>query len=701
MYKYILLFSCLVLSLCIKVQANGVAYYDAEENIYFDIVSTSIDVRITDQVSVTTITQYFRNPASDSLQVRYAFPLIETASATELRYQFDQIWYTAAIEAVPQDSLENGNNGSPGSSELRQYLGDTPLIYDIDVAIPPSDTIAVELTYVELLPYKLGRVSYLMHADVNSLIYDEVINCQFHLSLHSQRTVNDIELISPGVGDVNEFIYGDSATVSFYAEEYVPTEDISVSYELSTEELGLFCLSSFMPDSLVPDDLGNGFFTFIVEPEPQPDNQIISKYFTLIVDRSGSMSGQKIIDARNAASFIVDHLNESDQFNIVSFNQNVTSFRNSHVESTTQNRNSAHAYIQSLIADGSTNISGAFATAVPQFTAAQDNTANIIIFLTDGLQTAGITNTDELITFINQLVVESETEISLFCFGIGSGTNERLLRTISYDNQGLSEFLSDNELESVITEFFLLINNPVLLQTSMEFTPDIISELYPGNLPNLYVGQQMIVSGRYQESAETMASLSGTAFGQTVEYNYNPQLEANYLEEYLFLMKIWAKQKIETLLSEYFKNQGDTTISNPLKREIIDISMAYGVISPFTSYQGIEDDADISYTSLEETFGDESSTLTSNQYCSDLKVLETFGSYERYLQFNYIYHELKSGRIIIKSISGQVIAMKDIDIDQGENRVNISDLTANLPKGLYSLSLQIESESLSVLFVVR
>lgn len=701
MNKYILMFSCLLLSLCMQVAGNGIAYYDAEEKIYLDILNSEIDVRVTDQVSVTTITQLFRNPASDSLKIRYAFPLLETASATQLRYKYEGTWYTAAIEAVPQDSLQNGNNGSPGNSELRQYLGDTPLIYDIDVAIPPHDSLSVELTYVELLPYKLGLVSYLMHFNVNSLLYDEAIDCQFHMSLYSQRTINDINLISPGIGGVSEVIYGDSVTIDFSLADYLPADDISVSYELSSDELGLFCLSSFMPDSLVPDDLGNGFFTFIVEPEPQPENQIISKYFTLIIDRSGSMSGQKIVDARDAAIFIVDHLNESDMFNIVSFNHEITSFRSAHVENSIQNRNSAINYIQSLNADGSTNISGAFATAVPQFSSAQENTANIIIFLTDGRQTAGIQDTDELIAYINDLVVESETDLSLFSFGIGSGTNERLLRTISYDNQGLSEFLSNNELESVITEFFLLINNPVLLETSMEFSPDIITELYPGNLPNLYVGQQMIVSGRYPESAETVATLSGTAFGQAVDYNYNPELAADYREEYLFLMKIWAKQKIETLLSEYFKNQGDTSLANPLQREIIEISMAYGVISPFTSYQGIEDDTDVSYSLIDGEHIEESSSLVSNQYCSDLKVLGVNRFAGMYLQFDYSYHELKPGRIILTTLSGQVIAMEDILIDYGENKIDISNLTGNLPRGMYSISLQIESEILSVLFTIQ
>ncbi len=97
-------------------------------------------------------------------------------------------------------------------------------------------------------------------------------------------------------------------------------------------------------------------------------------------------------------------------FNIVSFATTVTEYENEHVEFTPANQSTALSYISSLYASGSTNISGAFDLAVPEFDAASDDTANIIIFFTDGEATTGITNTEQLVQHVHNLVAQTENE---------------------------------------------------------------------------------------------------------------------------------------------------------------------------------------------------------------------------------------------------------------------------------------------------
>ena len=700
--KVTLLLCLIIISVSTRLSGCGILFYDTENKVYLDIIESNIDVRINDQVSITTITQIFNNNTDDSLYVRYAFPMLETASATGLRYKLEGEWYTAVFSPTPQDTIDYGG-GDNFDYDLKYYLGETPLIYDIDRVIPSGENIIIELTYVELLPYKLGRVTYLMPFHLAELLLNEEMDCFFHLAIYSQRDIVNIQLDSPTSGNISQLNYGDSATIDFTGMEYIPYYDFAASYELSSDELGLFCLSSFMPDSLVPDTLGNGFFCFIVEPEPLPADQVITKYFTLIIDKSGSMSGQKIVDARDAASFIVQHLNENDWFNIVSFDTDVSSFRSIHVANTSQNVSEALSYINSLSADGSTNISGAFGTAIPQFSSLNENAANIIIFLTDGEQTAGITNTDELIDYINRLVIESETGINIFTFGIGSSVNERLLRTIAYDNDGLSEFLADNELESIITEFFLMINNPVLLETSLHFEPEIISETYPVNLPNLYIGQQMIVSGRYSEAQDVLAILTGTAFSNEITYTYSPEIAGDFVQNNVFLMKIWAKQKIEYLLNEYYKYFNDTVISNPIKREIIQISLDYGVISPFTSFRGDDGDGDgWSYPTYFESLPNiENTEIDKNVYFSNLRVLNNPGSKIFYLSFKYHNMTVLSGTLQVINLKGQILGTMKIAPQFGENQIDISDLVYNLPNGIYFVKFGIEQSYSSVPFVIR
>lgn len=142
-----------------------------------------------------------------------------------------------------------------------------------------------------------------------------------------------------------------------------------------------------------------------------------------------------LIQARNASKFIVENLNDGDKFNIVDFSDNVLSFRNGHVNYTNGSRDSALAYTNTFIASGGTNISGAFSTAVPQFNTASDSTANIIIFFTDGQATSGITNTTQLLAHVRNLIVSTETNIFLYCFGIGSDVNVQLLTLLGSQKQ--------------------------------------------------------------------------------------------------------------------------------------------------------------------------------------------------------------------------------------------------------------------------
>ncbi len=461
-------------------------------------------------------------------------------------------------------------------------MGGTAIYFNINEPVLPDSNVIFEITYVELLPYELGNVTYFYGNDY-SLIQTQPLNSQeLNFTLNSQRTIDSINILNLSPNLITND--GHLAVIQYQVSESPADFNYEINYSLNQQELGLFSYSTFEPDSLVPDSLGRGYFTFIAEPDPSQNTESIHKVFTLIVDRSGSMSGQKIVQARNAASFIVQHLNEGDMFNIVDFSDYVNSFQNEHVPFNQQNETAAINYISGFNANGSTNISGAFDTAVPQFSSASDSTANIIIFFTDGQATAGITQTDLLVDHINNLISETETNIFLFSFGIGLDVNYQLLTLISSQNQGFSRFLENNELESEITNFYLLIRNPVLLNTQISFSPNVISEIYPDPLPNLYKGQQMIVSGRYNEPALVNLTLSGQAFGQQVNYNYDMNLIDSSIASYRFIPKIWAINKIEHLLVLYYSLDPNSQEAQQIKEEIIQISMQYGVITPFTSF---------------------------------------------------------------------------------------------------------------------
>ncbi len=574
----------------ISLFGNGVGIVDANEGVYLKLVSGDVEVTVENQVAIIKTTQTFLNNLGSEKEVKYAFPLTEDESAISLRWKLNNQWFEASFSSTAQDTTLPGGGGDIDQN-LKQYLGKTPLYFKFEEPVQADSLIVVELTYVKLLHYELGNVFFSYPNDY-SLIQNTALDFQqITFTINSERTIENLFLLSHAADSV--FNDGNNAYINYSKYESLADRDYEIKYILSLSELGLFGLSTFLTDSLVPDNAARGFFVFVAEPDPSDNAEIINKVFTLIVDRSGSMGGDKIIQARSAASFIVQNLNEGDKFNIVDFSSDISAFQPNHVDFNPSNESSALAYISTMNASGSTNISGAFDVAIPQFSAANDSSANIIIFFTDGQATAGITNTEGILSHINDLVGTTETNIAIFTFGIGNDANEQLLTLLASQNNGLSAFVGSNELEEQITNFYLKIRNPVLLNTQISFSPNVVSETYPFPLPNLYKGQQMIVAGRYNEAAPIEITLNGEAFSHPISYKYQLSLADTALSRYRFLTKVWAKRKIENLLIQYFSLDAESTEAKALREEIITISIDFGVISPFTSF--IDD-----YTNVEE-----------------------------------------------------------------------------------------------------
>ncbi|QQS36087.1 MAG: VWA domain-containing protein [Ignavibacteriales bacterium] len=561
--------------------SNGVGIVNKSQPLYLQLVNTHVSVYVENQVSIVTTTQEFFNNLEMDTTVQYAFPLPDGASGTNLRWKINGIWHEALIAPTGNDTTGGGGSGPQPHASLLQYLGATPLYFSIPEQLLADSTLIVELSYVQLLPYSFGNVIFNYPNRYTLIQTQPVMEQKLDFVLISERTIDSIKCTSHPSSVISN--NGDTAEVHINLSQAVADSNYKIVYSLSLSELGLYSFSTFLDDSAsIADTISGGYFIFIVEPEPSA--QVINKVFTLIVDRSGSMSGTKIVQAKNAASFIVQHLNTGDKFNIIDFATTVSSFRPSHIDYTPENEVAALSYISGFVASGNTNISGAFGTALPQFVTSNDSTANIIIFLTDGQPTTGLTNTQQILNYVDSLVTQLEATIMLNTFGIGSDVNVQLLTLLAANNNGLAEFLGNDQLESRITEFYLKIRNPVLLNTQMVFTPNVLYEVYPDPMPNLYIGQQMLAAGRYDEAPPVSLTFSGTRYGQPVQYNYQLELVDTSIADYQFIPKVWAKKKIENLLVTYYSLNPNTPQAIALKNQIIWLSIKYGVLSPFTTF---------------------------------------------------------------------------------------------------------------------
>jgi len=570
------------------LQANGICIVNGSTAEVFPMIETNIQVDVTNQIATVSSSQMFINNMDADTLIKFGFPLTETGSALSLRWLNNGEWFEADFNAEPQDTIIPGGGGGGGSftdPRITTYLGETPLYFNLEQYVGVGDTIVFELTYVDLLPYGFNEVEFFHKNDYSELQLEPIVYQEINFNLYSDRMIDLLEMTSHSDAIVNN--NGNDASLVFIEENSPAITDFSIVYELNADELGLFDFSTYLPDSsgYGCDDFGPGYLAFIVEPDPSENTEVISKVFTLIVDVSGSMSGIKIQQAKEAASFITSELNPGDEFNIIAFDNDIYSFSNDHVPFNTTNEMAALNFISNLSSGGSTNISGAFSTAIPQFSDSDPDKAQIIIFFTDGEATAGITNTNGILDHVSTLVTTSEVpDLSIFTFGIGDNVNQQLLTLLALQNNGLVAFLENEELNAIISEFYLTIQNPVLLNTQMTFDPPIVIEDYPRPLPNLFKGQQLIVVGRYTEISEVNVQLTGTAFGEIVEYNYSLNLADTTVQSLSFLPRLWAKKKMEYLYNELYSLPSGDPQQEILSDSIVNTSFCYGVLSPLTSF---------------------------------------------------------------------------------------------------------------------
>ena len=560
--------------------AIGVGVVDAQWPKYLKTDSSFVNVKVEGQISVTTSLQVFTNNTNASVIVKFAFPLPEQASPTSLRYRINNEWKSAIIAGNQQDTTLPGGTVYV-HPDLKNYLGAGGLYFPIPGTIAANSKLAVEITYVEFLPYKLGQVSYIYPADYHLIQKEPLAALDFNFNINSQRSIDSLVVLSsqPVMQLINS---GYSGQVKISQQNTAPVDNYKLKYILNSNQLGLFAYSNLIPDSLTPDKNG-GVFSFIAEPNAKQVSYI-KKYFTLIIDRSGSMAGTKMDQAKNAASFIINNLNEGDMFNLVGFDDQIDTFKSSHVPYTSVNKNDALNFIKTLYARSGTNIGAAFAAALPQFSKASDSTANIIIFLTDGQPTVGITNIYNLVPYIDSLISTTVKKVYLYNFGIGGDVNYQLLSIMANNNRGLAQFLGNYELYSAITDFYLTIKNPVLLNTSVTFSPNNVFEVYPDTLQNLYKGQQLIIAGRYKTPGNVKITLSGLEYSKLMTYTYNIQLSDSNSANNSFLIKVWAKKKIETLMTRYYMLNPYSSSADSLKKIIIGISKTFSVVCPLTSF---------------------------------------------------------------------------------------------------------------------
>jgi Ca-activated chloride channel homolog len=316
------------------------------------------------------------------------------------------------------------------------------------------------------------------------------------------------------------------------------------------------------------------------------NKKILAKDICFVIDTSGSMSGKKIQQAKEALRFCLNNLNPDDRFSIIPFSTEVRPYREALLPAKGEALDEAKKFVGGISAAGGTAINDALQAAFETVRkSAQDkNRPCMIVFMTDGLPTIGETSVDKIIENAKR---NSPSNVRMFVFGVGNDVNTKLLDKLAEDNHGMREYVGEDEnLELKLSNFYAMVANPVLSDLKLTFDPGLgVHDVYPKVLPDLFKGGELVVFGRYSNSGKGKIELAGQCGSESVKRSWDESFpQSELMQEYL--PRLWATRKVGFLLDE-IRLRGET---KEVKEEVVRLAKRFGIVTPYTSYLIIEED---------------------------------------------------------------------------------------------------------------
>jgi Ca-activated chloride channel family protein len=297
----------------------------------------------------------------------------------------------------------------------------------------------------------------------------------------------------------------------------------------------------------------------------------------VVVDTSGSMSGEKMEQAREALRQLLGSLGPRDRFRMVAFANQVQSHRPEWSEATRAALDDARGWVDRLVASGGTNISGALDEVLR--TPAGTGRLHIVVFITDGQPTVGESNPDR----IAARVEAAASGARIFTFGVGYDLNTYLLERIAVAGRGTVDYVEPGRsVEEAVGTMANRIRLPVLVDLSLAGSPVRLKDVQPAKLPDLYAGQDLVVFGRYESSGSNAAgqlTVAGRRGGQSERYAARLEFPAHATTGD-YIPGLWAARKLGEL-TRNIRIEGSTP---ERVAEIKDLALRYGLLSEYTAY---------------------------------------------------------------------------------------------------------------------
>ncbi|MFW9843385.1 MAG: VWA domain-containing protein [Candidatus Thorarchaeota archaeon] len=351
----------------------------------------------------------------------------------------------------------------------------------------------------------------------------------------------------------------DGVRIQYSSSDAVDFEGLVIKYAINTQIGG----SELLTYTNGIDD----FFVYLLAPSITEISDTAPRQYVFILDKSGSMIGTKIEQAKVAFNSMIEQLQPDDLFNVVAFDTDVFPLWEEPHLASTSNISTAQSWVSSRPARGGTNFHGAVMTSLEMMTPGEN--AKAILMLSDGIPTIGeITDTVGILAAVEEA---NDLGVSISTVAFGSDSDENLMANLAAQNHGFFVFIQpDEEAAAKLIEFYSEFETPLASWYEIKFDGFLdMSSLVPLNNSPFFNGSEILVCGRYVSPLVVHTTID---YPNGTETYVNTATTASTENEHV--EKIWAQHRISYLL-RVIELEGETP---NYRSEIVDVAMKYGII---------------------------------------------------------------------------------------------------------------------------
>jgi len=563
------------------------------------------------------LTQEFRNPFDVPLEATYIFPLPDRAAVTAMRMECAG----HVVEGLLKERGQAREDYDRAIAEGRRAgiaEEDRPDVFTMRVGnILPGERVTVRLVLAQPLPYADGELTFRfplvvapryipgralpgapagsgVAADTDAVpdasrISPPVLLPGFPNPVRLTLSA-DIDPAGLPLAGIRSSLHGTAEQGGADGHTIVrlrPGERLDRDFILRLALAGQDQMTTSL--MLTPDpgaDPAEGTFTLTVVPpsggaRPRPRDVV------LVLDRSGSMSGWKMVAARRAAARIADTLTGTDRFAVLCFDNVVErppDLPDGLAAGTDRNRFRAVEWLARTDARGGTEMLAPLEQAAGLLADAADGREQVLVLVTDGQ----VGNEDQILERMGTRL----DRIRVHVMGIDQAVNAGFLARLAAAGRGRCELVeSEDRLDEAAARIHRRIGAPLVTGLALAADgPGDSGAIVPGTvaprlLPDLFGGVAVTLTGRWHGQPGGTITVTGTAAdGTPFESKVGAVTGGNPAAA-----AVWARAHVRDLEDRYASQPGhDPAALARLEQQITDVSLRYGVLCRFTAFVAVD-----------------------------------------------------------------------------------------------------------------